>query len=256
MKKYVLAFLLLLAGVNLNSQVLISLIFGDKLNSDNLEFGLEGGLNFSKITGLETTKYFNDWNLGFYFDIVLKEGTPWNIYTGVLVKARQGAGKLTENDLILLQGDTYPENGNYEQKINYFLVPVLAKYKFNKNIYIEAGPQFGLRYKAYVQYESDEDGKKAVIKDFNKDLFQRIDAGLMAGAGYRLNGRTGWTFGLKYYYGLTNVIKDTPGTQNRSIFIKVDIPIGRGERAQQKQEEKKKKKASKRAAKGNKKNNK
>jgi hypothetical protein len=253
MKKYLLVFFLLFAGVNVNSQVLMTLIFGDMLNSDKLEFGLEGGGNFSKITGLETNKYFIDWNLGFYFDIVLKENTPWNIYTGVLVKARQGAGKLTENDLILLQADTYAEKGTYEQKVNYFLVPVLAKYKFNKNIYIEAGPQFGLRYKAYVQFTSDVSGKEAIIKDFNNDLFQRIDAGLMGGAGYRLNGRTGWTFGLKYYYGLTNVIKNQSGTNNQTIFLKVCIPIGRSERAQQKLEEKKKRKADRKSAKKNKK---
>jgi hypothetical protein len=247
MKKHLLAFFLLFAGVNVNSQVLMTLIFGDMLNSDKLEFGLEGGANFSKITGLETNKFFVDWNLGFYFDIVLKEDTPWDLVTGVLVKARQGAGKLTENDVISLRGTMYDENGKYNQKINYFLIPVMAKYKFNKNIYIEAGTQLGLMYKAYVEYLSDVPGREAVIKDFNKDLFHRIDAGVIGGAGYRLNGRTGWTFGLKYYYGLTNVIKDTPGTRNQSVFLKVYIPIGRSERAQQKNEEKRKKKAKKKA---------
>ena len=249
MNKYLLAFFLLFVGVHANSQVLMTLIFGDKLNSDKLEFGLEAGWNFSKLTGLESSKYFNDWNLGFYFDIVLKENTPWNLYTGVLVKAKQGTGKLTENDLIFLQADSYQEEGHYTQKINYFLVPVLAKFKFNKNIYIEAGPQFGLMYKAWVQYDSEVEGKEAVIKEFNKELFNRIDAGLMGGAGYRMNGRTGWTFGLKYYYGLTNVIKNAPGTNNRSFFLKVGIPIGRGERAQQKLAEKRKKRAEKKAAK-------
>jgi hypothetical protein len=38
---------------SVNSQVLISLIFGDKLNSPKVEFGLEGGANFSTITNLE-----------------------------------------------------------------------------------------------------------------------------------------------------------------------------------------------------------
>ena len=73
MKKYLLFLFLLLAGSQAHSQVLISLIFGDKLNSDWLEFGLEGGWNFSKFTGLETGSYLNDWNLGFYFDITSKK---------------------------------------------------------------------------------------------------------------------------------------------------------------------------------------
>ena len=49
------------------SQVLMSLIFGDKLNSPNIEFGLDGGVNFSSISNLDSD-YKRDFNLGFYFD--------------------------------------------------------------------------------------------------------------------------------------------------------------------------------------------
>jgi len=47
---------LLLNGINAQSQVLLSLIFGDKLNSDGLKFGLKGGTNFSNISNLEKDK--------------------------------------------------------------------------------------------------------------------------------------------------------------------------------------------------------
>lgn len=33
------------------SQVVVALLFGDKLNSPNLKFGLDGGINFSSLTG-------------------------------------------------------------------------------------------------------------------------------------------------------------------------------------------------------------
>lgn len=45
--------LLMLLSAPLQSQVLLSLIFGDKLNSDGVEFGLEGGYNFSNVSNLE-----------------------------------------------------------------------------------------------------------------------------------------------------------------------------------------------------------
>jgi len=64
MRKYFIVLGLLLLGLNVQSQVLISLLFGDKLNSDGLEFGLEGGLNFSKISGLEANKSLRALNLG------------------------------------------------------------------------------------------------------------------------------------------------------------------------------------------------
>ncbi len=247
MKKLLLLLLITLGSFTSQSQVLISLILGDKINSDDLEFGLEGGGNFSSILGLETKKFVNDWNLGFYFDIRLKNS--WFLYTGVLVKAKLGSGKLTENDIAFLGVDTYNDSGYYYQKINYFLVPVLAKYKFKNRMYVEAGPQFGLMYKAWVEYQYKPDGKDAVIKQFNKDMINRIDAGVMGGFGYRFKGRTGWTLGVKYYYGLANVYKNKPGTKNNSFFLKVNIPIGAGEEAQRKREEKLKKRAEKKAQK-------
>ena len=49
-----------------SSQVLISLIFGDKLNSGGIEFGLDGGINFSNMSNTEGNMAPN-WNLGFFF---------------------------------------------------------------------------------------------------------------------------------------------------------------------------------------------
>ena len=65
-------FILFLNGINAKSQVLLSLIFGDKLNSDVLEFGLEGGTHFSNISNIEKDKALTVFSLGFYFDIRLK----------------------------------------------------------------------------------------------------------------------------------------------------------------------------------------
>jgi len=243
MKIFLLVTMLLFLNVESHSQVLISLLLGDKLNSGSLEFGLEGGGNFSKISGLETNKFLKDWNLGFYFNIQLKNS--WYLYTGVLVKSRLGADKLTENDLSFLRADTYSEEGDYSQKIKYFLVPAIAKYKFKNNIYVEAGPQFGLMYDAWVEFNSDVGGKKARIKEYNEDQINRIDAGLLAGAGYKFKGRTGWTLGIKYYYGLTNIYKERSGTKNSSLFLKVNIPIGASEAAQKKLRKRNKKRKEK-----------
>jgi hypothetical protein len=37
---------------------------------------------------------------------------------------------------------------------------------------------------------------------------------------------TGMTLGIKYYYGLANVYKGVSGTNNSSLFLKANIPIG------------------------------
>ena len=84
--KTLLVLAMMLISVNSQSQVLLSILFGDKLNSEGLEFGLEGGFNWSDISQLEANKRLSSFNLGFYFDFRLKN--QWNIYTGVLVKAK------------------------------------------------------------------------------------------------------------------------------------------------------------------------
>ena len=225
MKKYLLI-ILLFTGIQTQGQVLISLLFGDMLNSDGLEFGLEGGVNWSNISGMETNKSLGTFNLGFYFDIRLKN--QWSLYTGVLVKSNLGVDQLSANDLTFLGTETYPENGDYAQEMRYFLVPALLKYNFENRIYIEAGPQFGLMYDAWVEYNSNIDGKDGTVKEYNKDDINRFDAGIMVGFGYRLQKINGMSFGVKYYYGLLDVYKDRSGTKNSSIFLKITVPIGAG----------------------------
>ena len=237
---------------NVNSQVLISLLLGDKLNSGVIDFGLEGGANFSSIFNMDSKKYMKDWNLGFYFAIQLKNN--WYISTGVLVKARMGAGFLTTKDLDMLGYKPLDSlgltEGNYNQKINYFNVPIMIRYKLNNGIYFEGGIQPSLKYKAWIEYREKVKHEKDIhIKDYNREIINPIDFGVIGGVGYRFKKRTGWTIGVKYYYGLTNVFKGIDGTRNNSIYLKVNVPIGAGEQAQKKREEEAKKRAAKKAAK-------
>jgi hypothetical protein len=215
---------LLFAVAQGHSQILLSMLFGDKLNSDGLEFGLEGGINWSDIDNLDANKRLSSLNLGFYFDFRLKD--QWNIYTGVLVKAKVGDDNLSADDLDFLGIEPQAENGSYSQEINYFIVPVLLKYNFQNRIYLEAGPQFGLMYKAWVEFTAENDDRATRIRDFNTDNINRIDAGFTLGTGYKLLPKNGITLGIKYYHGLTNVYKGISGTNNNSVFLKINIPIG------------------------------
>ena len=243
MKRLIVILFLSLASFQSQSQILITLLLGDKLNSDGLEFGLEGGVNWAMISAMEGNDYSRLWNLGFYFDIRMKN--QWSIYTGVLVKSELGVDRLTYNDLKFLGATIYPDiddpsidaEGEYSQTLKYFLVPILAKYKFKNHIYAELGPQLGLMYNSWVEFNSDLEGRKVAIREYNTEKINRLDAGLMAGVGYKLFRGTGWTFGAKYYYGLTDVYKDRPGTTNSSFFVKVNIPVGVGKKAEKGKDE-------------------
>lgn len=237
LKKWTIILVLFGLCSSVNAQVLLSVIFGDKLNSEKIEFGLDGGLNWSQITDLESSSFRRSYNLGFYFDILLKD--QWSIYTGVLVKAQLGTDKLTEEDLAFLEITPQEQEGTYSQRLSYFLVPALLRYNFPNRIYLEAGPQFGLMHRASVDFVSDSDDPEIKIREFNKERINRIDVGISGGLGYRLRPRKGTSLGLRYYYGFVNVYKGRSGTKNSSIFAKVTIPIG----ANKKEKEIKKAKA-------------
>lgn len=225
MKKIIGILFLLLIVSSVNSQVLITLLLGDKLNSEGLEFGLSTGMNFSRISNMDSDKSFSTINLGFYFDIRMKNQFWLN--TGVLVKSKMGTGNLSDTDLEFLEATNYGNDGKYNQSINYFLVPILAKYKFKNHIYLELGPQFGLAHRTWVEFLESNDDFDARIREYNRDKINKIEAGLRAGIGYKLLKGEGMNIGLGYYQGLTNVYNFGTGNNNQSFYIEVDIPIGR-----------------------------
>ena len=224
MKKIVTLFFILFIGFTAHSQVLIALLLGDKLNTGKIEFGLDGGVNFSNIGNMDSNSFSRELNLGFYFDIKMKE--QWYLNTGVLVKSTLGVDKLSDKDLAFLDATMYDAEGEYKQRINYFIVPALARYKFKNNMYAELGPQFGLATKAFIQFDSDVDGNQARIRETNTDMINRFDMGIAGGVGYRLLKGLGWTIGARYYYGFLDVYKDLSGSKNSSLFLKLNIPIG------------------------------
>jgi len=236
MKQLIFSIVLLFSIQYTHSQVLISLLFGDKLNSPKLEFGLEGGANFSSISNLEGSSSRTDFNLGFYFDFMLKNPS-WAINTGVIVKSSMGANGLDVYSLNNQNLDDAFDGGHVDRKINYFNVPVMIKYKFDNRIYVKAGTQLGLRNKAFDEFINNYDGEELSYKNNIKDQINTIDAGLAIGTGYRLVGGNGMNIGVNYYYGLVPVMKGDsgPNQYNRSFYITAGIPIGKGKADRKKQ---------------------
>ncbi|MHA7128890.1 outer membrane beta-barrel protein [Algoriphagus namhaensis] len=226
MKKLFITLILVFFGYQAQAQVLISLLLGDKLNSEDLEFGLDGGFNWSSLNGLEGSSSLRTFNLGFYFDIRMKN--QWFLNTGVLVKSRVGADQLTDSNLLLLGLEPVGPAGEVRQVINYFYVPALVKYKFKNHIYTAFGPQIGLRNKAWVEFNSDQNGIESRIRVDNKDDFSTLDFGLTASTGYQLQQGEGMSIGVKYYLGLADIYKPAPDLKNSSFFLNVTIPIGKG----------------------------
>ncbi|NMM50402.1 porin family protein [Marinigracilibium pacificum] len=230
MKKiFVTALIMSTIAFSADSQILISLILGDKLNSGKIEFGLEGGLNMYGQRNLDVGKIAPGFNLGFYFDILLKENLY--LHTGVLVKSNSGANGLSPYSLNNPGLDSLLEGGEVKRKLNYFYIPVLAKYKFPNRIFVEGGVQTGLLYKANDNFIKDvKDDEDLNYRNNIRDQYNLFDFGVALGTGYRLIKGNGMNLGVRYYHGLTNVVKKEyeEKNYNYSLFVYVNIPVGAG----------------------------
>jgi len=229
MKKTIFLAAFLLVSLSASSQVLISLLLGDALNTDKIEFGLDGGVNFANIANLETSKPLPLFNLGFYFDIKIKNQLMF--HTGVLVKSTQGADKLNPYSLDDPGLDEQFADGYVTRKINQFSVPIMLKYRFAERFHVEAGPMLALRSTGNDVFTNTVIDKGDLTYKLDiKDNYKRIDAGIMAGAGLKLNKKVQKSaqLGVRYYYGLVDPLKDNQGDKQNftSWYVYFSIPIG------------------------------
>ncbi len=236
MKKVIVLGLFLMWGATAKSQVLISILLGDKLNSGKIEFGLEGGFNRSYLQEIEEAKGRTNFNLGFYFNILMQE--KLYLETGVLVKSNVGANGIKPYSTGVPELDVvFSDGGEVQRKLSYFYVPIYLQYRFDSHFYISAGPQLGLMSKAVDTFVVEENGGDLEYSKKNTDLYNRIDAGVGVNLGYRLLQGLGMSFGVKYYQGLTNIYKDSPEKiTNSSLNFYVRIPIGKGKANKKKTE--------------------
>jgi len=213
---------------SVNAQVLITILLGDALNTDKIEFGLIGGLNQSYITTISESEGLNNFNLGFYFHFLIKNSSYFS--TGVLVKSNVGATGMPVYSLDDPNFDAVYAGGTLTKKIPGFYVPILFHQRFNNRWYIEAGPQLGLIHKPVDIFEVSKLGGDLKFTLDVKDQYKHIDAGLMGGVGYKFKKQPkSMAVGINYYYGLVDVSTVPDQTiKNSSLYFYIKIPIGVG----------------------------
>jgi hypothetical protein len=227
LKISVFSVLMLLPPV-LNGQVLITILLGDALNTEKIEFGLVGGWNHSYIYTIEDSKGLNSLDLGFYFHFLIKNNSYFS--TGVLVKSNVGATGMPVYSLDDPDFDAVFKDGTLTKKIPAFYVPILFHQRFNNRWYIEAGPQLGLIHQCVDIFEASKLGGDLKFTLDVKDQYKHIDAGLLGGVGYKFKKQVkSMAVGINYYYGLVDVSADpNQEIRNSALYFYMKIPIGVG----------------------------
>jgi hypothetical protein len=214
-------------------QVLISLLFGDALNTDKIEFGITGGMNRSDLRGIEDAQALNNFNLGFYFNILLMENSY--LSTGLLVKSNVGARGMATYPLGDPGFDGIFEGGALTTKISYFYIPVMWQQRIQSRWLLEGGLQAGIRGNAIDIFNTEFNGGKVKFERSVKSKYTILDAGLVGGIGYKLKEiPKSMSVGFLYYHGVVDVLASSgQEVRNSSLYLYLRIPIGGNKPAKQ-----------------------
>ncbi len=234
---------LLLTPAGASGQVLISILFGDKLQSDNLEFGLTVGGNFSTLSGVEEAKWRNSLAIGLYFDIKLSE--RFFLHAAAIPKSELGARKILPYSLGDANLDSVFSESQVERILGYIHVPTLVRYKFPSHLGLEFGPVTTIRFKGrhVDEFSVDVNGDEVDVRREIGGETRPFDFGASLGAYYKFAKGQGIEVNLRYYHGFLDIFKNSdlrdiyPTQRNRSIRLLVHIPIGRGKLKEKEEKE-------------------
>jgi hypothetical protein len=232
MKKIIALTVLFLISVTIHSQVLISILFGDKLNTDKLTFGLALSNAWNSLSGYSKVDAQSNFNLGIFLTLKLKQRLF--IQFDALAKYKSGAKGLpvySLNDPLL---DSMYQYGSLQRSINCLALITTLQYRFWKSLNVELGPHVSLRLKTIDVFSADhEEGKLQFEKEVS-DATTRFDFGATGGISWQFNKGTGVKAGVRYYTGLVDMFPSDEGQNaTRSFQINVYIPIGREKESKQ-----------------------
>ena len=230
MRKVILSIVCICLCSMARSQVLISILFGDKLNTDAIIFGIHIDYSFNQITNIDPQKNLGKLNLALFFDVRINE--RWRAEIEALAKHTRGGKGIEPYPLNDPQLDLQFAEGSVERKINYVGLMTAIQYTIQNVWYFETGPQLTLRTKAHDIFQSKTaDGELELKRDI-EDQIARWEFSIIAGAGYKFGKGTGMALGVRYNWGISDVQTNTSGTQqNRGFYIVSNIPIGRKKKA-------------------------
>ncbi|PZX48539.1 outer membrane beta-barrel protein [Algoriphagus chordae] len=209
------------------SQVLLSLIFGDKLNNEDNLFGIHMDYSWNQLSGVEADKNMRTFNFGLFYTHKWDNNLHLNIE--MLAKYQRGAAGIPAYDLDDPRLNSIYADTDVTRKISYLSLPVTMRYAYKGAYFVELGPQASFRTKARDIFETELTQGDASLDVDIRDQVQRIEMGYVTGIGMYIDKERFNALGLRFQGGFSDVMKDIDGKQkNSQIAIYANLPIGRG----------------------------
>jgi hypothetical protein len=219
------ALILVMAAPVAESQVLIGLLFGDKLNNDRMEFGFNVGLQLGNISGIEGGRFAGNLGLGLFMDYKISD--RWIFSPSLLFSSKKGVQDFGPDDQFYPLPDTL--GGSYESKrvLRYFDLPLMVSYRFRNRLGIGVGLEVGYLNKARDYYSGDNEHGTIYVTHDIKDSMSRFGFGVVTGLSFHFKGNPGAQIRVNYIHGLTNVYRKETNRKgyNRTVQLGVMIPV-------------------------------
>jgi hypothetical protein len=242
MRKLITILLLCFAPIAANSQALIALLIGDKIQSDNVKLGLFIGEQSSYITGANSVEFRPNlsFTIGAYVDVKMGKNDKWILQNYIVFKAPKGAAGLDVSKESLSTNPLLIENMKMiKRNITYFQLTPVIRFCLTPTWSLGFGPYAGYKMLATDTYSTKTDIHS--IKTDGGDLsyklkttndFSTIDFGTAFDLQCRLMKGKGLQFNLRYEQGLTNIYKDKTHEKglNMAFHLGVGIPMGKGKK--------------------------
>ena len=218
-----------------NGQALLVLLFGDKLSTEKFQLGINAAVNWSGQTGLIDGSTRFSWSFGAYGEVKLSD--RWRLQPEITLKTPAGAEGLFAGEAgnpFQVTGDSLVDEalatGRITRSLNYISVPVVAKYMLGP-LGIGAGGYVAFLTGGSDELQSDVLQGSLLLKESVTSALNTVDAGLVASLDFSLKPERQMRsikISAKLYWGLTNTVKDNPGSavQNRVLFVGLAIPVG------------------------------
>lgn len=204
----------------------MSLIFGEALNTETLTFGIHLDYTRSTLTNLDDAEVLGRFNIALLFNYRFND--RFSLQSELFPAYTIGAQNLKPYALDDAGLDAQFQNGKVTRKLTYMGMTALGLYRVYDHIYLELGPQLYLRTKAYDYFTAEPAAGELSLKHNIKEETGQWQSGISTGLCYRLGNGTGMSIGLRYYWGLTDVMKNDPDSQQFRLWqVTGGIPIGR-----------------------------
>jgi hypothetical protein len=234
MKQYkakTVAIIILLALANhAKSQVLIGLLFGDKLNKGPIEFGLNVFENISKTSIDNNSSNRYKFGFGLFMDYKLNEN--WVVAGSLCFASPKGEKEFDTKDPQFKRPknqtvDSLIVLSNTERTLNYFELPITFNYRAFGRIGIGFGGYVSMLSKAVDHYVFEEGDEKLTYERSILAEMYRLDYGISGGLHYHFKGNPGAQIRVNYNLGLADLFKDSRNGNghNEAIQAGVLIPI-------------------------------